>query len=78
MYAPSKTWESSLLALALEAVESPIHLHTATRASAAGVWAPSRAEPAPVTTAAASAKAPTIAALRVMTSPSSASVGPAR
>jgi phytoene synthase len=29
MYAPSKTWESSLLALALEAVESPIHLHTA-------------------------------------------------
>ena len=29
MYAPSRTWESSLLALALEAIESPIHLHSA-------------------------------------------------
>jgi phytoene synthase len=29
MYAPSQSWESSLLALALEAAESPIYLHPA-------------------------------------------------
>ncbi len=29
MYAPSQSWESSLLALALEAIESPIHLQPA-------------------------------------------------